>query len=86
MYQLKPLNKCSGVIDCKIATHLDDKSIIRKCCEVGGLILIKGYCYGSPVVVDANGDRFALMIRRVKAIVWVEYCKLTKKQKLELEG
>lgn len=84
MYELKMISKCSGIIDYKISSHNDEKLIVRNCCEKGGLLLIKGLCYGSPVAIDANGDRFALLIRKNNSTTWVEYTKLRKNQKLEL--
>jgi hypothetical protein len=57
-------------------------SLVRECCEKRGLLLIEGYCYGSPVAVDDSGKRFAMIPRQKNEFRWVEFSKLRKNQKL----
>ena len=86
MYELKNMSKSAGVIDIRIYKNMNDDMIVRECCERGGLLLMKGLCFGSRVASDAKGDRFALMIRRHKHKTWVEFSLLRKNQKLEMGG
>lgn len=83
MYELKKISKSYKIIDPKIRLSNNDNLILRECCERDGLLLIEGFCYGSHVAIDANDDRFALIIRKRDEVSWVEYCKLRKNQKLD---
>lgn len=81
MYELKSITENHGVImgrmgmDCEL-------SLVRECCEKRGLLLIEGLCYDSPVAVDDDGKRFAMIPRQKNEFRWVEFSKLRKNQKL----
>jgi hypothetical protein len=83
MYELKKITKPFIIIDPKTLSLNDDILIIKNCCERDGLLLLERFCYGSHVAIDANDDRFALVIRKRNEVSWVEYSKLRKNQKLD---